>query len=315
MIIHNGYENLNLHLPVVTLGIFDGVHRGHRSLIDYLVLQSEAKGGESVVMTFSPHPRLVLDQGRQNLAFLTSMDEKIALLEAANVGHLIITEFNDRFSSISACSFIEDVLVKKIGTRHLIIGHNHHFGRRGEGDYNTIKNCTESMNFEIEQVQALQNEEGTISSSLIRQALVQGRLDDANSWLGYPYSLTGTVIGGRQLGRSIGFPTANIEIDNNNKLFPDNGVYAVLVKIENDNERMGMMNIGFRPTLENIINIKTLEVHVINYEGDLYNKTLKVSFIEKIREEKKFKNLDELKIQLEKDRIISIQILSKLKMS
>ena len=168
MIIHEGYENLNLIAPVVTLGIFDGVHRGHRALLDFLVARAKETKGESVVITFSPHPRLVLDQNTSNLTFLTTIEEKKSLLEKAGIDHLIVIEFTRQFSNISACDFITDILIGKIGVRHLIIGYNHHFGRRGEGDFNTIKKCSEDLDFSVEQVQAYVGEDGVISSSVIR---------------------------------------------------------------------------------------------------------------------------------------------------
>ena len=199
MIIHEGYEDLNLKSPVTTLGIFDGVHRGHMALLNKLVSRAREENGESVVITFSPHPRLVLESENSNLSFLTTMEEKKMLLEKADVDHLIIIEFNNEFSKIAACDFIKDILVKKIGTKHLIIGYNHHFGRRGEGDFNTIKECSEALGFRVEQVQGFHTEEGAISSSTIREALLKGKLDDANSWLGYSYTVSGTVI---KAGRS-----------------------------------------------------------------------------------------------------------------
>jgi riboflavin kinase/FMN adenylyltransferase len=227
MLIHKGFENLNLISPVATLGIFDGVHRGHMALLDCLVKRAEEEGGESVVITFSPHPRIVLEQNNVNLTFLTTMDEKKVLLEKANIDHLVVIEFDVSFSKIPACDFIKAILVEKIGTKHLIIGYNHHFGRKGEGDFNTIKQCAEELKFRVEQVQGYHTEEGAISSSSIREALLKGEIDSANRWLGYFYSLSGTVIEGRKIGRTIGFPTANIKPDSQYKLIPANGVYAV----------------------------------------------------------------------------------------
>jgi riboflavin kinase/FMN adenylyltransferase len=232
MIIHEGYENLNLVAPVVTIGIFDGVHRGHRALLDCLVSRAVESEGETVVITFFPHPRLVLEKNRENLSFLTSMEEKKVLLENAKIDHLVIIEFNKQFSKIPACDFIKEVLLDKIGTKNLIIGYNHHFGRSGEGDFNTIKHCAESLDFKVEQVQGFHTEEGAISSSSIRNALLNGRIEEANRWLGYSYSVRGSVVEGRKIGRAIGFPTANIKPDYEYKLIPGNGVYAVEVQLD-----------------------------------------------------------------------------------
>ncbi|MEI8224480.1 MAG: bifunctional riboflavin kinase/FAD synthetase [Bacteroidota bacterium] len=300
MIIHEGYENLNLVIPVVTLGIFDGVHRGHRTLLDCLVSRAREAKGESVVITFSPHPRLVLEQNRVNLSFLTTLDEKKILLENANIDHLIIIEFNKEVSKIKACDFIKQVLVEKIGTKHLIIGYNHHFGRSGEGDFNTIKHCAESLDFRVEQVQGLHTEEGAISSSLIRDALLKGRLDEANRWLGYSYSISGTIVEGRKIGRSIGVPTANIKPDYEYKLIPGNGVYAVEVQLDGL-IYPGMLSIGSNPTVNNDAGIRSIEVHILNFDKDIYGRAISVIFRKRLRDEIKFDNTDQLAEQMKLD--------------
>jgi len=309
MIIHEGYQNLNLVEPVVTLGIFDGVHRGHRVLLDNLVARAEEVKAESVVITFSPHPRLVLEQKNIDLSFLTTIEEKMVLLEKANVDHVIIIEFNKQFSKIRACDFIKDILVDKIGTKHLIIGYNHHFGRRGEGDFNTIKQCSESNAFRVEQVQGFHTEEGAISSSSIREALLNGRLDEANRWLGYSYSVGGTIIEGRKIGRSIGFPTANINPDNQYKLIPGNGVYAVEVHLD-DKVYMGMLSIGSNPTVNADIRIRSIEVHILNYDTDIYGRKISVTFRKRLRDEKKFDNIELLTQQMELDKQDTLRVLS-----
>lgn len=308
MIVHEGYENINIVRPVVTLGIFDGVHRGHRTLIDSLVSRAREAKGESVVITFSPHPRLVLEKGDLNLSLLTTMEEKKVLLEKANVDHLIILEFNKEFSKIQACDFIKDILVKKIGTKHLIIGYNHHFGRRGEGDFSTIKQCSESLDFRVEQVQGFLTEEGTISSSIIRQELLIGKLDEANSLLGYYYTVTGTVVSGKQIGRSIGFPTANIKPDDKYKLIPGNGIYAVEVQIDGVNYQ-GMLSIGSNPTVNTDTRIRSIEVHILDFKKDIYGKKISVIFRKRLRDEKRFDNTELLAKQMELDKQNTIRLL------
>lgn len=305
MIIHEGYENLNLVTPVVTMGIFDGVHRGHRALLDSLVLRSKQANGESVVITFSPHPRMVLDKNRTNLSFLTTMEEKKELLEKANIDHLIIIEFTEKFSNIRACDFIKDVLVDKIATKHLIIGFNHHFGRKGEGDFSTIRMCEESGDFNIEQVQGFHTEEGAISSSLIRQALIKGMIDEANRWLGYSYFVSGTIIEGRQIGRSLGFPTANIKPADEHKLIPGKGVYAVEVMLE-WRKYPGMLSIGSNPTVNEDITLRSIEVHILNFDEDIYGKSIKIIFRKRLRNEIKFENTDQLaeQMRLDKEQVI-----------
>jgi riboflavin kinase / FMN adenylyltransferase len=310
MVIHKGYDNLNLVNPVVTLGIFDGVHRGHRTLLDKLVERAKETQGESVVITFFPHPRLVIDQNHGNLSFLTTMEEKIVLLENAGIEHLIIIEFNKEFSEISACDFVEKVLVEKIGTKHLLIGYNHHFGKRGEGDFKTIQQCAESFDFIVEQVQGFQTEEGAISSSVIRQALLTGMLDEANRWLGYFYSVSGTIIEGRKIGRSIGFPTANINPDFQYKLIPANGVYAVEVKLE-DRIYKGMLSIGTNPTVNDDRDKRSIEVHILDFDGDIYGRTITVIFRKRLRDEFRFDNTDQLIGQMKLDKQQALLLLGR----
>lgn len=309
MIIHEGYENLDLAAPVATLGIFDGVHRGHLALLDRLVSSAREANGESVVITFSPHPRLVLEETDIDLSFLTTMEEKKFRLEKAGIDHLIIIEFNDQFSKITACDFIKDILVEKIGTKHLIIGYNHHFGRKGEGDFNTIKKCAEEFEIMVEQVDGYYTGEGTISSSSIREALLKGRLDDANSWLGYTYSLSGTIIEGRKIGRVIGFPTANIKPDYKYKLIPCNGIYAVEVQLD-DNRYPGMLSIGSNPTVNSDTGFRSIEVHIFNFDKIIYEKKIIVEFRKRLRDEKKFDNLIQLAEQLKLDELETKQLLS-----
>jgi riboflavin kinase/FMN adenylyltransferase len=308
MVIHDGYENLKLNSPVATLGIFDGVHKGHMTLINFLVNRAKETNGESVVITFSPHPRLVLEPDNNNLSFLTTMDEKKILLENAHIDHLIVIQFTKQFSSIPACDFIKDILLEKIGTRHLVIGYNHHFGRRGEGDFNTIRQCSEAAGFIVEQVKGFTADEGAISSSLIREALLKGKLDEANNWLGYPYSLSGNVIEGKKIGRTIGFPTANIKPDSLNKLVPCNGVYAVEVKIENE-IFPGMLSIGSNPTVNKDIKFRSVEVNILNFDRDIYGRKITVIFRKRLRDEKKFEGLEQLTEQMELDKKKTLRLI------
>jgi riboflavin kinase/FMN adenylyltransferase len=308
MIIHEGYENLNLVAPVVTIGIFDGVHRGHRALLDCLVSRAVESEGETVVITFFPHPRLVLEKNRENLSFLTSMEEKKVLLENAKIDHLVIIEFNKQFSKIPACDFIKEVLLDKIGTKNLIIGYNHHFGRSGEGDFNTIKHCAESLDFKVEQVQGFHTEEGAISSSSIRNALLNGRIEEANRWLGYSYSVRGSVVEGRKIGRAIGFPTANIKPDYEYKLIPGNGVYAVEVQLD-DIKYRGMLSIGSNPTVNNDTRTRSIEVNILDFDMDIYGKNISVLFRERLRDEIKFENTKQLAEQMELDKRQVLELL------
>jgi len=308
MLIHEGYENLHLISPVATLGIFDGVHRGHRKLLDLLVSHAKASGSESVVITFTPHPRLVLEQNNAGLFFLTTLEEKTKLLSQAGIDNLIIIRFDREFSNIRACDFVTDILIGKIGVKHLIVGHDHRFGRKGEGDFNTIKKCSENLDFRVEQVPAFVTGEGVISSSLIRDELLQGNITMANNLLGYTYTLSGTVIEGKRIGRIIGYPTANIKPDYEHKLIPANGVYAVRVQLE-DRIYPGMMSIGSNPTVNDDINFRSIEVNIIGFDGDLYGRVISVSFVKKLRNEKKFESLTQLKEQMNLDSQETMQLL------
>jgi riboflavin kinase/FMN adenylyltransferase len=309
MIIHRGYDNLKLKSPVVTMGIFDGVHRGHKALLDYLVSRTEDVNGESVVITFHPHPRLVLEENRKRLSFLSSMDEKISLLEKALVKHLIIIEFTPGFSKIEACDFVKEVLVDKIGTKHLIVGYDHHFGHQGQGNYDTIKNCAISMGFRVEQVQGLHSAEGAISSSLIRDALLKGKLEDANQLLGYSYFLKGLVVEGRKIGRKIGFPTANISPVYQYKLIPGDGVYAVDVQIENK-KFQGMLSIGNNPTVNKGTNKRSVEVNIFNFEENIYGMEIEILFRYRLRDEIKFDTVEQLSHQMELDKVNAMRLLA-----
>ncbi len=297
-----------LGAPVTTMGIFDGVHRGHRTLLDRLVQKAREEKSESVVITFSPHPRLVLEQKNKNLSFLTTIEEKIELLSKASIDHLVIIKFTTEFSNIPACDFVKDILVGKIGTKLLVIGYDHHFGRKGEGDFNTIRQCAKDLDFRVEQVEGFQTEDGVISSSLIRGALLKGNVEKANSWLGYPYSLGGQIIEGRKLGRQIGFPTANIKPSSEHKLVPSNGVYAVEVKFENKVLK-GMLNIGSNPTVNEDPSLRSIEVNILDFNEDLYGRNITVVFRKRLRDEKKFKSLDELVVQMELDKLETLRLL------
>jgi riboflavin kinase/FMN adenylyltransferase len=310
MIIHKGYENLNILNPVVTLGIFDGVHRGHKTLIASLIRKARSVKGESVIITFYPHPRLVLSENKASLVFLTSLEEKISLLEKEGVDQLIIIPFDHELSNKESCDFIKEVLVKKIGTKFLIAGFNNHFGKKGEDDFDTIRRCAESFEIVVEQVKALETDKGIVSSSLIREALLKGELEEANRLLGYDYFINGTIIEGRHLGKEIGFPTANIDPDYKNKLVPKDGVYAVDVIIEGF-KHQGMLSIGSNPTVNNDPRKKTIEVNIFGFEKDIYNSEICVVFRYRLRDEIKFNSIDLLADQLEADKKMALKVFKK----
>lgn len=308
MIIHKGYKNLGLNAPVVTMGIFDGVHLGHRSLLDYLVRCSGQAGGESVVITFHPHPKLLLEKNKKELAFLSTMEEKVALLEKTGIRHLIIIGFTSAFSKIKACDFVEKILLGKIGTKHLIVGYDHHFGHLKEGDFNTIKQCAASMNFKIEQVQGLRSETGAISSSAIREALLKGNVEQAAGWLGYNYSFRGKVVEGRKIGRKLGFPTANIKPADIHKLIPADGVYAVEVTLDGKSMK-GMLSIGRNPTVNKTTAKRSVEVNIFDFDEEIYGRDIYIIFRFRLRDEIKFASTLQLARQMEIDRENTMKLL------
>jgi riboflavin kinase/FMN adenylyltransferase len=309
MVIHEGYNNLNLEVPVVTLGIFDGVHRGHRFLIDTMISRARETHGESVVMTFNPHPRLVLEKENSGLRFLSTFEEKILLLDKTGIDHLVIIEFNREFSRIKACDFVRDVLISKVRTKQLIIGYDHHFGYRGEGNFETIKDCAESSGIIVEKVTGFQSGAGTVSSSLIREELLKGDLGKANELLGYCYSIRGTVIEGKRLGRELGFPTANIWPDDMHKLVPADGVYAVEVKTGN-NKYNGMLSIGKNPTVNERATQRSIEVNIFDFDKDIYREEIEVIFRFRLRDEQKFSDTGQLSRQMELDKEKALLLLS-----
>jgi len=308
MKIHQGYRSLSLKNPVVTIGVFDGVHQGHIFLLDTLVSRARETGGESVVITFEPHPRIVLSSNKKNISFLSTPEEKKKLLERSGIDHLVIIHFTKSFSRMRACDFVEKVLVAETGTRYLIIGHDHHFGYRGEGDYNTIENCAVSAGFMVEQLTGYTTDEVMISSSAIRNALMLGRIEEANRWLGYNYSLKGKVVGGRKIGRKIGYPTANIRPGDKYKLIPADGVYAVETVIDGNGFK-GMLSIGRNPTVNRKADRKSIEVNIFNFSTDIYGKEIEVIFRYRLRDEKKFDSTLELAMQMETDRAMAARLL------
>lgn len=310
MIVHQGYENLHLKNPVVTLGIFDGVHLGHKVLIARLTDTAKNLKGESVVITFFPHPRMVLSENTSSIAFLTNLEEKIALLEENGVDHLIIIPFDHDLSNKEACQFIEEVLVRKIGTICLVAGFNNVFGRKRDTDFETIRKCAESFNIKVEHVDALVKNSDIVSSTMIRDALLRGEIEEANSMLGYNYFMNGRIVEGKHLGRELGFPTANIDPDSKNKLIPKDGVYAVEVIVDGS-EYLGMMNIGSNPTVNDNPTNRTIEVNIFDFERQIYHSKICIVFRRRLRDEIKFNNITLLIEQLELDKKMALQFLKR----
>jgi riboflavin kinase/FMN adenylyltransferase len=297
-------EGFKVANPVVTIGIFDGVHQGHRFLLNHLIKAASEVSGETVIVTLWPHPRLVLNKDPENLRYLSSLEEKIYLMEKAGIDHLVIIPFTTEFAELESCSFVKEYLVEKIGIKQLIVGYNHKFGKNREGDFENLKQCAGIYKFSIDRMESKNIEGVNISSSLIRELLNSGDLALANEYLGYDYFLRGKVVGGNRIGRKIGFPTANIQPDDSHKLIPRDGVYAVHLEI-NGTLFPGMLNVGLRPTIETGMPIKTVEVNLFEFKEDIYDQHVYLHFRKRIRDEKKFSGIEQLREQLVIDREIA----------
>lgn len=296
------YEPISIVKPVATIGIFDGVHTGHRFILEKLKEQALKHGGESVVVTLLPHPRIVLQKDLQEFKLLHSQEEKIRQLEISGIDHLVIIPFDKEISSLTACEFTQNYLVDKLGVEVLLVGYDNRFGRDRKGDPEGLALCADKNNFRIEKIPEFNQGDGKVSSTSIREAIVLGQLDKAEIMLGYPYYLTGHVVEGNHIGRKMGFPTANIHPYDPNKQIPLNGVYAIRAELRNKIYG-GMLNIGFRPTIDSASAVKTIEAHLFDISGDFYGEKIVVHFLKRVRDEMKFAGLTELKHQLGLDQI------------
>ena len=290
---------MKLEKAVVTTGTFDGVHVGHQTIINRLKEIALRIGGETVLMTFDPHPRAVLQPENTDLKLLSDINEKTFLLEQAGIDHLIIQPFTIPFSRKTSLEFIEELIVEKIGTTKLVIGYDHHFGRNREGSFEHLKEYGPMYGFEVEEIPAQDIDNVNVSSTKIRAALQEGDISTANLYLGHKYMLTGEVVGGDALGRKLGYPTANIHNNETRKLVPKTGVYAVKV-LWNNEWFGGMLNIGIRPTVTEET-ITKIEVHIFNFDHSIYGQQIRVFFCARLRDEKRFESLDALKQQLHED--------------
>lgn len=289
----------------VTTGTFDGVHSGHQAIINQLKNAAQKINGESILLTFFPHPRMVLYPDDNELRLLNTIDERIELLENSGIDHLIVHPFSKEFSRLSSTEFVRDILVNKLNVSKLVIGYDHHFGRHREGSFEHLKELAPVYDFSVEEIPAQEIQQVNISSTKIRNSLIAGEINTANQFLGYHYFLNGTVVEGNQLGRQMGFPTANLKINEWYKLIPAKGVYAVKIKIGSNNYN-GMLNIGNRPTLNGTH--ETIEVNIFNFDEDIYNKSVRIEFYEKIRDEQKFDDISTLTNQLKKDKESVLQV-------
>ena len=293
---------------MVTIGTFDGVHHGHHEVLKRLIEEAKLIGGTSVVITFQPHPRKVLFPKRKDFFILTSDEEKICLLERTGIDHLIILPFTKEFSSLSAELFTQTFLIEKLQIKKLIVGREHQFGNKREGNHNDLMELSKKYQFECEEIPEQLINSVSVSSTKIRNALLEGDIKTSNELLGFPYFITGVVVEGNRLGRHIGYPTANIQPDSDDKLLPKNGVYVIKAELE-DGFWDGMLNIGIRPTFN--LKQRTIEANLFSFDRDIYGKTIRIYFLERIRDEEKFDEIQDLKDRLAYDTLISLGVLMK----
>lgn len=282
---------------VVTIGTFDGVHIGHQEIIKSLVKNAHSNEDKSVILTFYPHPRLILQKG-VDLKLITTLQEKISLLEKTGLDNLIIEPFTKEFSRLTALDFVRNILVKKLKIKKLVIGYDHHFGRNREGNFEQLQEYGKVYGFEVEEIPAQDIQNISVSSTKIRKALEEGNIEKANTYLGYEFMITGKVIHGRGLGTKWNYPTINIQLEDNYKLVPKPGVYIVKTILNNMNV-FGIMNIGFRPTVGG--KHQTIEVHLLDYNADLYGANIQVQLSYRLRDEQKFSSVDKLIAQIKED--------------
>ncbi|MCB4807466.1 bifunctional riboflavin kinase/FAD synthetase [Tamlana sp. 62-3] len=300
-------EKYSINQPsVVTIGTFDGVHIGHQKIIKQLVNTSKLEGLKSVVLTFFPHPRMVL-QKESNIKLINTINERYDILNSLGLDYLLIKTFTKEFSRLSAEDFVKQILVDKLNAKKVIIGYDHRFGRNRNADINNLKVFGETYGFAVEEIAAQDIDDVSVSSTKIRKALIEGDITTANNYLGYNFMLNGIVAKGKGLGKTINFPTANILISEDYKIIPKQGSYVVKSVIENTLV-YGMMNIGVNPTVNG--NTQTIEVHFFNFNNDIYNKNLQIELLKRIRDEQKFESVEALTQQLKKDKETSLQFIA-----
>ena len=300
MKIYNNFSDfVKVSNAIVTIGTFDGVHLGHQAILKDMVKTAKDIGGETVVITFYPHPRQVLNINAANLRFITTQEEKLQLLEKSGIDNVVVVNFTKEFSRVSSEDFIRDYIIEHINPVKLVIGYDHHFGNNRMGDFNLLSEMQNKYNFQVQRIEAHDVENIAVSSTKIRHSLQQGDIERANSLLGYQFSYIGKVVSGNKIGREIGYRTANIDVEREFRLIETSGVYATYVDYEGK-EYKSMTYIGKKPTVNND-EVENIEVHLFDFAGDLYDKEIKVRFVKRVRGEQKFESLDALKKQIQID--------------
>ena len=309
MQVHRDIENLPVFRnAVITIGTFDGVHMGHRQVIDKLKTEATAVDGETVIITFHPHPRKVVSSTILGIRLINTLEEKIALLKELGVGHVVVVPFTDAFANQPAEDYIKNFLIDKFHPHTIIIGYDHHFGRDRLGDYRLLEKLSGKYNYQLKEIPKHILENISISSTNIREAILHSDIATADTLLGYEFFFSGIVVHGDKLGRKLGYPTANLKITNEEKIVPGNGIYAVYAQPEDYTERLkGMMSIGFRPTVDG--KKRVIEVNIFDFDKEIYGQSLKVFVKKYLREEIKFDGLEPLVKQIDQDKVDSLRVL------
>lgn len=308
MLIIQNTEHFRIESPtIVTIGTFDGVHFGHQKILTRLKELKEKTGLKTVVLTFEPHPRKVLFPEQKDLKLITFIDEKLELLDKYGVDVTVVYPFTKKFSETDSPFYIEEVLLRSLNVKHLVIGYDHKFGKNRSGDISTLKEIAKEGLFTVDEISAIDIDSIAISSTKIRKALEEGNIELANEFLGHPFSLSGSVVKGKQLGRTLGYPTANIKPEGEDKIIPKIGVYFVEVVLQ-AKKYFGMLSVGLNPTTDTDNQVK-LEVNIFNFDGDIYGKTLKLNFLKRLRDEKKFATLTELIKAIDLDKEASLKLI------
>ncbi|MDX1652624.1 MAG: bifunctional riboflavin kinase/FAD synthetase [Brumimicrobium sp.] len=301
MKIFQGFEELTkIPNPVLTIGTFDGVHLGHQKIIKQLNTKAQEVGGESVLFTFYPHPRMVLFPQNHGLKLIQTQVEKLEKLERVGLQNVIVHPFTKRFSRLSAVEFVRDFLVNQLNVKTVVIGYDHQFGKNREGSLELLQELAPIYGFDVIEIGPQDIDDVNVSSTKIRRAIETGDIETANTFLGEPFEINGTVVQGKEIGRSLGYPTANLDVYSEVKLLPQIGVYAVRVVLDNKSEYFGLLNVGLRPTVDESTDV-TVEVHILDFSGDIYGQNLTLKVLKRVRDEQKYETREELKTQIGKD--------------
>ncbi|ADR20783.1 riboflavin biosynthesis protein [Marivirga tractuosa] len=308
MIVHDGYENLEgIKNAVVTIGTFDGIHLGHQEIISRIIELAKSVEGETALVTFWPHPRYVLGNNQDDLKLLTTFDEKAAILDQLGLDHIVRVHFTKEFSQWTSEQFIQRIIISALHTKRLVIGYDHRFGKDREGGFEHLKKHSNRYGFEVEEIPKQTIDDVGISSTKIRNAIEDGKVELAHDFLGRYYEINGEIVGGDKIGKTLGFATANIQVEEPYKLVPADGVYAVTAELKGQQYK-AMLNIGYRPTVDG--KTKKIEANIFDFNDDIYGEKIKINFIKRLREEIKFDSKAALSKQLQKDKEKAIQILN-----